>query len=740
MSVASYRNGEKGDGHQRSRIDGALVMEASRRYRSIELSVYERNEKDERTLLPYEELGVDWERVEASCREVITLLNRANRRVRPTSEILSSLKKSGRILFELLIPPKAREKLNSAPTRNLILYVDDKLVQIPWELLFNGEEFLCRRFGMGRIVSTRQAPASLSTRTLKTPFKLLVLGDPRGDLEASYREGIEIRNFLDASREIFHVDFKSQPVEIGFVKKNLRDYDIVHYAGHADYLTDNPSESGWLLSDGRLKASEISAMGGRQPMPSLVFCNACQTAQTGEWAIEEGYEQCIFGLANAYLLSGVRHYIGTFWEIVDEQSSHFAKRFYDFLARGENIGEAIRKTRQEYSEETLIWASYVLYGDPTFRLLSAWTEAASNPSGRKTNAHRRRVPGSGYLYVASGGLLSALIFAAYSFFYPKAPLEKISSPPMASVAVAQIPSPTPEKEIEKPPQIKRTTEVKIRKDAEKFRAVEVPAKVPPQPHVAESITPPSLPDPATIVPIVAEAPKYEIGKDTEEFRPIEQPAKTPPPDIKVKVVPSPSFLEPATILPVVAEAPKYKVGDSWTLRLFYGQTVTRRIRAIESGLYVLECDSNRWQYLDRELVLRREATPEGKDRYPELLNQKFLDFPLSLDKNWEFKILTVKSQRDGAKSFPAYWRVFRYRVAGNETIKTPAGSFGAFNIVERSNEIACDSRCEDVPNTAVIRQLWYAPEARFIVKVAHVRGEPWHGEEADYELISLNLK
>ena len=67
------------------------------------------------------------------------------------------------------------------------------------------------------------------------------------------------------------------------MKKNLRDYDVVHYAGHGDYHSDNPAESGWLLKDGRLKASEISAMGGLQPMPSLVFSNACQTGQTGEW-------------------------------------------------------------------------------------------------------------------------------------------------------------------------------------------------------------------------------------------------------------------------------------------------------------------------------------------------------------------------------------------------------------------------------------------------------------------------
>jgi CHAT domain-containing protein len=375
LDEVMWRQGERleatrGRTLRQGRVGGDLIIEASRENGYIKVSVYERSEGGERTLRPYEHIEVPWEQIETSRREVISLLNRANRRAKVTREILESLKKSGQVLFDLLVPSKAREKLSSTEARNLILYVDDKLVHIPWELLFDGRQFLCRRFAMGRIVRTRQAPTALSSRTPKAPFKVLVVADPRGDLDASYREGIEIRNFLDEKRVIFHVDFKSHPVDVPFVKKNLRDYDIVHYAGHADYHSENPSESGWLLKDARLKASEISAMGGLQPMPSLVFSNACQSGHSGEWRIGEEDEQQIFGRANAYLLSGVQHYIGTFWEILDEPSSHFAKLFYGSVSQGECVGEAVRKAREKlieaHGEETIVWASYMLYGDPTF--------------------------------------------------------------------------------------------------------------------------------------------------------------------------------------------------------------------------------------------------------------------------------------------------------------------------------------------------------------------------------------
>jgi CHAT domain-containing protein len=115
----------------------------------------------------------------------------------------------------------------------------------------------------------------------------LILADPRGDLQASYREGIEVKAFLDSKRDLFHVDFKSYPIDIAFVKKHLRDYDIVHYAGHAKWDAQNPAGSGWLLSDGTFTAAEIAGLGGLQPMPALVFSNACQSGQTEGWKLDD---------------------------------------------------------------------------------------------------------------------------------------------------------------------------------------------------------------------------------------------------------------------------------------------------------------------------------------------------------------------------------------------------------------------------------------------------------------------
>ena len=344
--------------------DQTITLDFAREERQLKVSVFEGNEK---ALRPYEILEVDWRQVDQSCREILTLFNRSNGNSQPNSEILDSLKKNGRLLFDLLIPSQAREKLAGTSAEILTLRLEDTLVHVPWELLYDGREFLCRRFAVGRIASTRQTPSARTIRAPRAPFNVLIIADPRGDLEASYREGLAIKTFLERRGDVFHVDFKSFPADIAFVRKNLRDYDIVHYAGHAKYDAQNPSDSGWLLSDGTLKAAEIAAMGGFQPMPALVFSNACQSGHTHGWSADISGQQ-IFGLANAFLLSGVQHYIGTFWETVDEPSSHFARRCYAAIAEGKAIGTSLREARQAPiragEKETLAWANYMLYGDP----------------------------------------------------------------------------------------------------------------------------------------------------------------------------------------------------------------------------------------------------------------------------------------------------------------------------------------------------------------------------------------
>jgi tetratricopeptide (TPR) repeat protein len=201
---------------------------------------------------------------------------------------------------------------------------------------------------------------------------MLILSDPTADLQSAYKEGLAIRNTLDSRRHQLSIDFKSTKIDTLYVKKNLGDYDIVHYAGHCEYDKQDPENSGWILSDARLTCRDIMTMGESFSMPSLMFSNSCQSALASEPVLCPDYQEKTYGIASSFLFSGVRHYIGATQRIEDPVSLVYAKEFYKILRRGRSIGESVRVSRmrlvREYGLNALYWASYLLYGDPGFVL------------------------------------------------------------------------------------------------------------------------------------------------------------------------------------------------------------------------------------------------------------------------------------------------------------------------------------------------------------------------------------
>jgi len=245
--------------------------------------------------------------------------------------------------------------------------------KFPWELLHDGKQFLCQRFSMGRLVKTRQTTAGTRSRKLDRPLRALILADPEKNLESARREGMEIHDFMDQRQELISAVFRNDDITTDLVSSKLKNFDMVHFAGHSEYNRENPSESGWRMSDGVLKAGKFMKMSQSGIMPVLVFSNACQSARTDEWTFKTHFHDEIFGLANAFILSGVKHYIGTFWEILDEPGKTFALEFYKHIFAGHTVGEAMQRARfaliNIYGEESLVWASYLLYGDPTFNYM-----------------------------------------------------------------------------------------------------------------------------------------------------------------------------------------------------------------------------------------------------------------------------------------------------------------------------------------------------------------------------------
>src|SRR4030066_2023128 len=90
-----------------------FILNLSRETEKIRISAYEKISGEEQTLKHYEDHAVSFIEIEKLCKEIVTLLNRANRRGDITPEIINDLKKAGQTLYDELLTPRVKNLLRS---------------------------------------------------------------------------------------------------------------------------------------------------------------------------------------------------------------------------------------------------------------------------------------------------------------------------------------------------------------------------------------------------------------------------------------------------------------------------------------------------------------------------------------------------------------------------------------------------------------------------------------------------
>ena len=270
--------------------------------------------------------------------------------------------------------------------------MDEALVGYPWELMHDGEDFLCLKHYLGRFVnSTSSAPLvaydtgrwskplqSLSVLIIAVPNPM-----PRGGI--NYEPLDQARKEADAIVKILtdHPDINVsvlRDVDATYNKVfqalSTPTYQIVHFCGHANFDDKKPPNSSIVLQDRSMATGSLSRYIS-MTRPILCFVNACESAMT-----RESFN--VFGLARAFLDTGA-YLLGSRWKVDDHAATVFATKFYTSLLDEENpLGKAVYDARiacQKIAPDDFAWASYVLYGDPRvcFRKVQAPTGAASSP-------------------------------------------------------------------------------------------------------------------------------------------------------------------------------------------------------------------------------------------------------------------------------------------------------------------------------------------------------------------------
>ncbi|KAJ6621950.1 CHAT domain-containing protein, partial [Mycena sp. CBHHK59/15] len=159
----------------------------------------------------------------------------------------------------------------------------------------------------------------------------------------------------------------------------LQESSIVHFACHGIQDSNDPLDSGLMLSDGRLKVSHImqqdtDSLKTNAKVMSFAFLSACETAKGDTSMPDEAMH-----LAATLLFAGFSGIVATMWTMNDNDGPKIAGTFYEHIFRdcdanscppvvpdltkaAEALHLAVSKLRKEPGMTFKRWVPFIHYG------------------------------------------------------------------------------------------------------------------------------------------------------------------------------------------------------------------------------------------------------------------------------------------------------------------------------------------------------------------------------------------
>ena len=152
---------------------------------------------------------------------------------------------------------------------------------------------------------------------------------------------------------------------------------VLHYAGPLPAITNSNEAELSLAGNSRLDANALEQLFQGLPKHPLVFLSYHEDdrparATTSLLSSTQERDEQMEQLAGSILTAGAGAVIIQRWSITPARAREFITLFYQDIADGVALGEALRRARlsmaQHYLDDTSC-LSFILYGDPTQRLV-----------------------------------------------------------------------------------------------------------------------------------------------------------------------------------------------------------------------------------------------------------------------------------------------------------------------------------------------------------------------------------
>lgn len=268
-------------------------------------------------------------------------------------------------------------ELVPANVRTLVIIPDGPLHRLPFDALAIGDrQLVVDRFAVTLAPSASVAAIWWTHAPRAAAPRLIAFGDPvgvtligtKGDsaaprLPAAAAEVRAIARFAQRA-DVFT---GSEATESALRRTNLADVGVLHFATHADVDEWSLMHSALLLApgngeDGRLGVNELVGM---HVAANLVVLSACSSAG-GTVLIGEGLQ----GLTAPFLEAGASSVVATLWQIADRNAAEFVGLFYEELATGAPVSDALHRAKQRARAAHMapaVWAAFTITGDGRVR-------------------------------------------------------------------------------------------------------------------------------------------------------------------------------------------------------------------------------------------------------------------------------------------------------------------------------------------------------------------------------------
>lgn len=250
-----------------------------------------------------------------------------------------------RILQELyvgLIAP-IEWVLDSGP---LVIVPTGELASLPFHAFHDGTQYLIER----QQISISASPFTSSQRsTYMPPTTTLVVGV--ADALAP-----QIRREVEAIAELTSADvLVENAATIDAVRRQAPQHDVVHFACHSQFDSDNPDLSAFKVADGWVRAADLAswALQGQ-----IIVMASCSSGVQSDVAVDE-----FDGLPRALLAAGSDAVVVNLWPVDDEASVSLMSHFHLAL-RTHPPAKALRSAQLaalDLFPHPYLWAPAVTY-------------------------------------------------------------------------------------------------------------------------------------------------------------------------------------------------------------------------------------------------------------------------------------------------------------------------------------------------------------------------------------------